>query len=73
PITPLASQLNNSINNTPYPTQQQPQIPLNKLNPILHHPNQKIPQPNTHTQVLPTKSNPITLLQPITADLQLKP
>ncbi|WP_186308346.1 hypothetical protein, partial [Staphylococcus epidermidis] len=59
--------------NTPYATEEQPQIPLNKLNPIVDHPNQKIPEPNTHTQVLPTKSNPITFLQPITPHLQLKP
>ncbi|WP_222122520.1 hypothetical protein, partial [Staphylococcus epidermidis] len=33
----------------------------------------KIPEPNTDSELLPTKSNPITFLQPITPDLQLKP
>ena len=69
----MASQLNNSINNTPYATEEERQIALNKVKAIVDDANEKIREANTDSEVLGTKSNAITLLQAISADVQVKP
>lgn len=72
-ISGMASQLNNSINNTPYATEEERQIALNKVKAIVDDANEKIREANTDSEVLGTKSNAITLLQAISADVQVKP
>lgn len=72
-ISDKASQLNNSINNTPYATEEERQIALNKVKAIVDDANEKIREANTDSEVLGTKSNTITLLQAISADVQVKP
>ena len=72
-ISDKASQLNNSINNTPYATEEERQIALNKVKAIVEDANEKIREANTDSEVLGTKSNAITLLQAISADVQVKP
>lgn len=72
-ISDKASQLNNSINNTPYATEEERQIALNKVKAIVDDANEKIREANTDSEVLGTKSNAITLLQAISADVQVKP
>ena len=71
-ISDKASQLNNSINNTPYATEEERQIALNKVKAIVDDANEKY-EANTDSEVLGTKSNTITLLQAISADVQVKP
>lgn len=72
-ISGMASQLNTSINNTPYATEEERQIALNKVKAIVDDANEKIREANTDSEVLGTKSNAITLLQAISADVQVKP
>lgn len=72
-ISDKASQLINSINNTPYATEEERQIALNKVKAIVDDANEKIREANTDSEVLGTKSNTITLLQAISADVQVKP
>lgn len=72
-ISDKASQLNNSINNTPYATEEERQIALNKVKAIVDDANENIREANTDSEVLGTKSNTITLLQAISADVQVKP
>ena len=43
----MASQLNNSINNTPYATEEERQIALNKVKAIVDDANEKIREANT--------------------------
>ena len=58
-ISGMASQLNNSINNTPYATEEERQIALNKVKAIVDDANEKIREANTDSEVLGTKSNAI--------------